>query len=117
MPIHSEFGPETYTAQAVVLKIHGAAAMAFLIILGALIHHIYPGWRQKQQRPSGVSMVVVCGFLILTGWALYYAGDERFRNWISWMHSILGLLLPGIIFFHVWNVYKRLKIVKKEFKI
>jgi hypothetical protein len=114
VPVEDEFGPQTHSAQTMMLKIHGLAAMAFLFIVGELIHHIRPGWRRKQQRPSGASLLFFSGFLILTGWGLYYAGDERFRNWMSAMHSIIGFLLPVIIFLHVWNVYRRLKIKEKE---
>lgn len=115
VPVEDEFGLQTHPAQTMILKIHGLAAMAFLFIVGVLIHHIRPGWRRKQQRFSGVSLLTVCGCLVLTGWGLYYAGEERFRNWMSAMHSIIGVLLPVIILFHVWNVYRRLKLKGKEF--
>jgi peptidoglycan/LPS O-acetylase OafA/YrhL len=108
----NEFGPQNHPSQVMMLKIHGAAAMGFLIILGVVLRHIRPGWRRKQQRPSGLSLISVCGFLILSGWALYYVGDEQSRNWMSISHSLLGVLLPIFIFFHVWNVYQRLKVEK-----
>lgn len=99
--------------QTMLLKIHGAAAMVFLFALGVIFYHIPPGWRKKERRPSGVLLLTICGILILTGWGLYYAGGELFRNWMSWIHSILGVLLPMIIVFHVWKVYQRLKAHRK----
>ncbi len=103
----NEFGLQTHPAQAVILKIHGALAMGFLIVFGSVLYHIKPGWRQKSQRPSGTSLLIVCGILILTGWGLYYVGGDELRNWSSLSHSILGFLLPLIIFLHVWSVRNR----------
>ena len=102
-----EFAPQSYPAEALVLKLHGAAAMIFLVIFGALLYHIRPGWRKKYQRPSGMLLLTACGLLILTGWGLYYLGNEKLRNLISTIHSIFGILLPVIIFFHVWRIVQR----------
>ena len=106
-PMRGEFGPQSHPAKTLCLKLHGAAAMIFLVILGVVLYHIPPGWRKKRQRPSGVALLAVCGFLILTGWGLYYAGNDRLREVTSATHSILGLLLPTIIFLHVWRIVRR----------
>ena len=98
-----EFNAQSYSAQAMCLKIHGAVAIAFLVIFGTLLYHIPPGWRQKSQRPSGMSLLTICGILILTGWGIYYIGHEEFRHFNSIIHCALGFLLPAIIFLHVWN--------------
>ena len=76
-------------------------------VLGLILYHIKPGWRQERQRPSGVLLLTVCVILILTGWGLYYVGGDELRNWISISHSILGVLLPLVIFLHVWSVRHR----------
>ena len=102
-----EFGPQSHPAQAMLLKLHGAAAMAFLMVFGALLYHIQPGWKDKLQRLSGLPLLVLCGLLILTGWGLYYVGDDTLRNLTSIIHSILGLLLPVIISLHVWRIVRR----------
>ena len=105
--MRGEFGPQSHPAQTLCLKLHGAAAMVFLVILGMVLYHIPPGWRKKRQRPSGVLLLAVCGFLILTGWGLYYAGNDQLREVTSAIHSILGFLLPAIIFLHVWRIVRR----------
>ena len=85
------------------LKIHGAAAMAFLVVFGTLlIQHVPGGWKQNRERSSGAPLIGLCAFLILTGWGLYYIGEDQFRHWISLSHSYLGLLLPVLIASHVW---------------
>jgi hypothetical protein len=91
------------------LKIHGAAAMAFLIIFGTLlIQHVPAGWRQGDQRPSGGFLLTVCSILIVSGWGLYYLGDESMRHWTSIIHSVFGVALPIVIFAHVWSARRPL---------
>jgi membrane protein DedA with SNARE-associated domain len=84
---------------SLMMKIHGAAAMAALILLGALLSHIRRGWTTKKNRLSGVTLLTVILFLILTGYGLYYAGDEQLRAFISRSHTWIGfdlvLLIPG----------------------
>ena len=101
-----EFGLQTNPNQILALKIHGALGMAFLIVLGSIIYHMIPGWQQKRQRLSGASLVTICTILILSGWGLYYLGEEHWRHWASLIHSVLGVLLPAFILFHVWNAQK-----------
>lgn len=106
---HDEFGPLSHPAQTMLLEIHGAAAMAFLIIFGAVLFHVKPGWLQKRQRPSGLLLIVSCAILIITGWGLYYLGNEHDRDLTSSIHSVLGFLMPVIIFFHVWRIVRQKK--------
>jgi hypothetical protein len=84
---------------SLMMKIHGAAAMATLILLGALLNHIRRGWIAKKNRCSGVALLAVILFLILTGYGLYYAGDEQLRALISRSHTWIGfglfLLIPA----------------------
>ena len=99
---------ETFSAQPLLLEIHGAAAMAFLIVFGTLLPgHLPLGWRRKQERPSGVSLLVACGALIISGWGLYYFGLERLRSATSLVHSAFGICLPLAIGLHVWLVKRK----------
>ncbi len=112
--VSGEFGSEPHPACPLWLKIHGAAAMGFLMIFGyLLIHHLPPGWRQKSQRLSGATLLTTSSFLILTGWGLYYLGNEVLRNWTSWIHSILGLLFPVLILIHVFQA-KKCKLIRHD---
>lgn len=82
-----------------MMKIHGAVAMAALVLLGALINHIRRGWTAEKNRISGVALLAVILFLVVTGYGLYYSGDEQLRTLISRSHSWIGLglvlLIPG----------------------
>jgi hypothetical protein len=99
--VAGEFGEERHPLQAWWLKLHGAAAMGFLVMFGTLLRgHIAGGWRRGRRRTSGGSMTALSGVLILTGYGLYYAGSETLRPWISAVHWIVGLLAAGLLAFH-----------------
>lgn len=83
------------------LKIHGAAAMLTLLVLGALVLHIKRGWSAKVNRLSGASVIALNAFLIITGYGLYYAGDENIRAWLSRWHAWIGLGTVIILPLHV----------------
>jgi len=96
------FGAPEQPGAPFLLKLHGGAAMAFLLAFGALLHqHVPAGWNQNEQRPSGVTLVGACSLLVATGWGLYYIGHEGFRQWTSGIHSAAGLLLPALIWLHI----------------
>lgn len=84
---------------SLMLKLHGAAAMVALILLGALINHMRKGWKARKNRSSGLTLMLVILFLVITGYGLYYAGDEQLRSLISQWHAWIGLgiflLLPA----------------------
>ena len=99
----NEFGPSS-PAESWMLKAHGAAAMAVLVLLGTLLPmHIKFAWRAGRNLRTGLSLLGLFGFLALTGYGLYYAGGERFRFWTSTAHIWIGLALPAIMLVHVWR--------------
>ena len=84
------------------MRVHGGAAMLFLLMLGTLVRsHIVHGWRLGQNRFSGGAMVAIMVLLTLTGYALYYAGGERIRPVISVLHWAIGLALPAALLWHI----------------
>src|SRR5437879_2284855 len=67
--VKGEFGPTPHPAEKWWLKLHGAAAMAALIVLGTLIPtHVKRGWRAQRYRTNGIFLVAVCLLLIGTGY-------------------------------------------------
>jgi cation transport ATPase len=88
---------------ATLLMLHGGAAMATLMLLGALVPlHVRRAWRSRRNRLTGPVMVVVNAVLIATAFGLYYAGSETVRPWISDAHTAVGLALPALLMVHVW---------------
>ena len=99
--VAGQFGERRHPLEGWWLNLHGAAAMAFLVLFGTLVRgHIRSGWRRGQRRRSGGGMVALSGLLILTGYGLYYSGSETLRPWISAIHWIAGLLAAALLLFH-----------------
>jgi hypothetical protein len=61
--------------------------------------HITEAWPHKARRLSGGILTGVFALLILSGYLLYYIGDDRIRPLISALHWQQGWLarsfLPG----------------------
>ena len=86
-----------------LLKLHGAAAMLFLILLGAFAtQHIQALWRGRKNRLTGLLMVTVNAGLVVTAYGLYYSGSDLVRAWASDLHIAAGLAIPAIVVHHIW---------------
>ncbi len=85
-----------------LLKIHGAAAMVSLVVLGVLIpSHMRRAWDQRRNRVTAVVMMTFCTSLIASGYGLYYFGGEEMRAWISAFHWIAGVVFPVALVGHI----------------
>ncbi len=100
--LNNEFdAPYSFLGPA-LLKVHGAAAMASLVVLGVLIpSHMRRAWARRRNRTAAILILACCGLLILSGYGLYYCGDENLRFLISGFHSAAGCLLPFVLIWHV----------------
>src|SRR5215472_17660162 len=91
------------SAKTWAMKIHGAAAMAILVLVGMLLTgHVRSAWRARRNRANGSLFLGAFGILTITGYGLYYAGAESLRSWTSWIHLGLGLALPLLLILHIW---------------
>ena len=98
-----EFGGYS-AAEPWLMKLHGAAAMAVLVVLGTLLpNHVRFAWHARRNRPNGIGLIGILAFLIASGYGLYYFGDEQLRRWTSWSHLAIGLALPAVIVLHIWS--------------
>ena len=89
-------------AKSWAMKIHGAAAMAILVLIGMLLSgHVRFAWRAGRNRVNGSLFLSVFAVLVITGYGLYYAGGERLRAWTSWLHLGIGLALPIFLLIHI----------------
>lgn len=106
-----EFGPTTNPLEPWWLKLHGAFAFAAVWLFGLLWGiHIAKLWSGKRRRWSGGTLTAIFAFLILSGYLLYYVGDDRIRPLISAVHWGIGLACP--IFF-VWHRLKRRAVLEQ----
>lgn len=98
----NEFG--TSPAQAWILTIHGLFAAMSLLVIGSLLPlHVKYAWRAHRNRSNGVFFIAIVVVLIVSGYGLYYIGNERLRSWTSWTHLGVGLGFPALLVFHIWR--------------
>src|SRR6266478_5490155 len=94
---------------AYLLTVHGGAAMATLLLLGALIPvHVQRSWRSGENLISGSVMVTLNMLLVVTAFGLYYLGAESVRPWMSSMHIVAGFSVPVLIALHILLGRRRL---------
>jgi hypothetical protein len=96
-----EFGPPRHPLEPWWLEAHGAFAFASLWLLGLLWGvHMMAGWATGQRRWSGGFALAALGVLVLSGFLLYYLGDDTLRAAASLLHWSLGLASPLAFFAH-----------------
>jgi cation transport ATPase len=93
------FGAPRSPLEPWALRLHGAAAMGFLVGFGSMLpFHIRQAWQLRRNVRTGLAMLFFVGLLIVTAYALYYASSEDMRPWISFAHWTFGLvLLPWLV--------------------
>lgn len=78
-----------------LLVIHGVVASLALVAFGSMLPvHVRLAWRSARNRTSGGTLFTVLAILGITGWLLYYGGEDL-RAWGRWIHIIIGI--AGII--------------------
>lgn len=97
-----ELGAARTLLQTFVMKLHGAAMLIFLAMLGTLFTHVRRGWILKANRLSGGFNIGLNSLLALTGWLLYYTADESARQWASLVHWSIGLAALPLLSAHIW---------------
>ncbi|GAC1334185.1 MAG: hypothetical protein NVSMB26_16500 [Beijerinckiaceae bacterium] len=98
----SEAGEFWQSVAANTLMVHGGAAMAMLILIGALIPlHVQRSWRGEKNRATGMAMIAVNAFLVVTAFGLYYLASPVLRPWASDLHLVFGFALPILLAFHI----------------
>ena len=95
-------GGAAHPSEAWWMRLHGAAVVAFLVVFGALLPgHVVQNWRQRLNRYSGLTMLIVVTVQALTGYGLYYLVDERQRAVTSALHWIIGLAAAAVLVLHI----------------
>lgn len=93
--------------RALLMKIHGAAAMASLILLGGLLaRHVPAGWTARANRTSGAALLAASLWLITSGYALYYSGSDVLRSFASQTHFWVGVAFVVAFGLHKRGVHE-----------
>ena len=87
-----------------ILFVHGLLIAPALVALGGLwVAHMPKGWKPKTKKFSGIALSIFLVSLILSGLLLYYIDSSQaffFKNYTSLLHSLIGLLLIPLIYWH-----------------
>jgi hypothetical protein len=85
------------------LRVHGGAAMGFLVLIGTMLPvHVRVAWRAGRNRLSGSVLLASLALLAMSGYGLYYFGDETLRKVTLWTHVSIGVLDPFCFIAHLW---------------
>jgi hypothetical protein len=102
--VQGDFGPEPNPGESWMLRLHGAAAMLGLVVLGSLLsQHIERFWRLRRNRLAGGLFLGCTLLLIASGYGLYYLGGEQARAWCRQLHIVIGLLALPAFAAHLWR--------------
>jgi len=95
-------GPRERWLLAASMQVHGAATMVMLVLAGcAIALHSVTAWHERKNRLSGTALSCILLLLALTGYLLYYVGDEAVRGATSVTHWAAGLAAAAVLVWHV----------------
>ena len=101
-PAAGPFGAVPHPSEPWWLRLHGAAALGFLVAFGALLpQHVGHNWRRRQHYRTGLTLVVAVALLALTGYGLYYLVSDELRPIASIVHWVVGLASTLALVGHV----------------
>ena len=96
-----EFGLAAHPLELWWLRAHGAFAFASLWLLGFLsVAHVAGRWVWRRQRGSGLTLLAIYIWLVITGYLLYYAGGDQFRAAVSLGHWTVGVATLFFLLLH-----------------
>lgn len=99
--VEGDFGAESHPLEPWMLKLHGLALIPSLLGFGGLfVAHVPKGWRDRNRRLVGITLTALVCLLILSGYLLYYVGNDAARSWTSLLHWGFGLSLPVVFLWH-----------------
>lgn len=86
---------------------HGLFCFAMLWLLGYLwAVHVRGACKFKHNFISGLVLMGLIAWLVMSGYFLYYAGIEWVRDGASLSHWVIGAILPLIYGIHLSNKSK-----------
>lgn len=106
--VRGDFGPAPNPLKPLVLRLHGAAAMLGLVVLGSVIPtHINRFWRLGRNRGPGGIFLICTLLLVVSGYGLYYFGGDESRRISRLLHIAIGFLALPAFFVHLLRGRRR----------
>lgn len=110
-----DFGLKTHPLEPWWLKLHGAFAFASIWMFGLLWGvHVTAAWPFSRRRWSGSVMTGILLLLTVSGYLLYYEGNETARSLTSTLHWGIGVVCPIVFFWHRFRQRKARRRVKSN---
>jgi cytochrome bd-type quinol oxidase subunit 2 len=97
-----DLGPVRTSLQSATMKMHGAAMLIYLAMLGTLAIHVRRGFALRANRRSGCIVIGINVLLTVTGWLLYYVADDTARQWSSVTHWAIGIAVLPLLCAHIF---------------
>jgi hypothetical protein len=98
------FGPQPHPLEPWMLRLHGAAAMLGLVVLGSVLPaHVFRFWMLARNRTAGGVFLAVMLVLVASGYGLYYLGGDCLRQVNRNIHLIVGLVSAPLFGLHLWR--------------
>ncbi len=100
--VEGDYGLVKHPWQFPVLQTHGAAAFLMMVSFGFVLgSHLPRSWKTKKKRKTGLLLIALPSFLIISAYLLYYLSDEKVRDWVEYAHLAVGFMLPFILALHI----------------
>ena len=98
----SQFGEGVSPLEPWSMKLHGAATLLFLFLVGTMLNtHIRRALRGRRNRISGWVVIGLIALLTFSGYGLYYLAGENARPIWSNLHWIVGLGFAAGLVLHI----------------
>jgi hypothetical protein len=99
----TEFGAQPHPLEFWWRAAHGflsfAAVWTFGLVWGS---HVVGAWKTGRHRVSGIAVFAILAWLCVSGYLLYYVGNDKALAVISLAHWVAGLMLPAVFVAHRW---------------
>lgn len=101
--VEGEFGPLPHPLEHWSLIAHGVVASVAAWVFGMVwLAHVRRGLHKRRNLLSGLTAVGLLLALGLTGWGLYYLGDQDWRARTSVVHWVIGIAVTVWLPLHAW---------------
>jgi type IV secretory pathway VirB2 component (pilin) len=107
-------GPVLPAWASMASTVHGGFALLATVVFGATLGaHAYLYRRATYNRLLGYLLIAAFSILLLTGYGLYYLGNDTLRGLSSLLHWTSGIALLPILIAHVLTARRRAAFIQR----